>query len=78
MSGAEIQPSVVDTKTAVCVSTWDIFKIVLRETENSSRRFRVVAETAPLNIFWGKYFPRENWAKFSSEGKFSLSGVNCS
>ena len=28
-----------------------------------------------LNIFWGKIFPpRENWANFPSEGKFSLWG----
>ena len=74
MSGAEIQPSVMDTKTAVCVSTWDIFKIVLGETENSSRRFGVVAETAPLNIFWGKYFQGKIGRSFPQRANFPSEG----
>ena len=42
VSGAEIQSSAVDTRTAVWVSTAEkIFKIVLGETRNFSRKFRV-------------------------------------
>ena len=41
VSGAEIQTSAVDTRTAVWVSTAEkIFRIVLGETRNSSRKFR--------------------------------------
>ena len=41
VSGAEIQTSAVDTRTAVWVSTAEkLFKIVLGETRNFSRKFR--------------------------------------
>ena len=47
VSGAEIQTSAVDTRTAVWVSTAEkIFKIVLGETRKSSRMFRGVSAPA--------------------------------
>ena len=47
VSGAEIQTSAVDTRTAVWVSTAEkIFKIVLGKTRNSSRKFRGVSAPA--------------------------------
>ena len=47
VSGAEIQTSVVDTRTAVWVSTPEKFsKIVLGKTRNVSRKFRGVSAPA--------------------------------
>ena len=47
VSGAEIQTSVVDTRTAVWVSTAEKFsKIVLGKARNSSRKFRGVSAPA--------------------------------
>ena len=47
VSVAEIQTSAVDTRTAAWVSTAEkIFKIVLGETQNFSRKFRVVSAPA--------------------------------
>ena len=47
VSGAEIQTSAVDTRTAVWVSTPERFsKIVLGKTRNSSRKFRGVSAPA--------------------------------
>ena len=41
VSGAEIQTSAVDTRTAAWVSTAEkLFKIVLRETRKLARKFR--------------------------------------
>ena len=46
-SGAEIQTSAVDTRTAVWVSTPEKFsKIILGKTRNSSRKFRGVSAPA--------------------------------
>ena len=62
VSGAEIQTSAVDTRTAVWVSTPEkISKIVLGKTRNSSRKFRGVSVPAlyknPAVKFWccGKF-----------------------
>ena len=47
VSGAEIQTSAVDTRTAVWVSTAEKFsKIVLGETRNFSRKFRGISAPA--------------------------------
>ena len=47
-SGAEIQTSAVDTRTAVWLSTPEKFsKIALGETRNFSRKFREVSAPAP-------------------------------
>ena len=47
VSGAEIQASAVDTRTAVWVSTAEkFFKIVLGETRNFARKFRGVSAPA--------------------------------
>ena len=47
VSGAEIQTSAVDTRTAVWVSTPEKFsKIVLGKTRNFSRKFRGVSAPA--------------------------------
>ena len=56
VSSAEIQPSAVDTRTAVWVSTAEKFsKIVLGETGNFSRKFRGVSAPAlyrDLAVIW--------------------------
>ena len=76
VSGAEIQTSAVDTRTAVWVSTPEKFsKIVLGKTRNFSRKFRVVSAPAlyknPAVIWWGKtqQFSGTSQPKIRSQGR---------